>query len=168
LLAGAAQQHASVQQTASSSSSSSSSRKGMFGSKQDPESLAHSLAVASSVDQGISHSQMLLWHLNDEAASTCGGLRQATAAAAAAEDAYSTSSGSSSSSSSSSRVEPAAGPSSSSSHMAAASAADVPPGISLASGCISGFLTATVTFPLDVVRRRMQVRARAQQADLLC
>jgi hypothetical protein len=32
----------------------------------------------------------------------------------------------------------------------------------LASGCISGFLTATVTFPLDVVRRRMQVRASNQ------
>jgi hypothetical protein len=43
----------------------------------------------------------------------------------------------------------------------------VPAGISLASGCISGFLTATVTFPLDVVRRRMQVRASAKQPCLL-
>jgi hypothetical protein len=44
----------------------------------------------------------------------------------------------------------------------------VPAGISLASGCISGFLTATVTFPLDVVRRRMQVRASATQLHLQC
>ncbi|WIA38368.1 hypothetical protein OEZ86_001698 [Tetradesmus obliquus] len=35
----------------------------------------------------------------------------------------------------------------------------------LASGCISGFLTATVTFPLDVVRRRMQVYGRQHQGE---
>ena len=33
----------------------------------------------------------------------------------------------------------------------------IPAAVSLACGCVSGFLTSTVTFPLDVVRRRMQV-----------
>jgi hypothetical protein len=46
--------------------------------------------------------------------------------------------------------------------LAAAYSAEVPAVISLASGCISGFLTATVTFPLDVVRRRMQVSGRGR------
>lgn len=41
----------------------------------------------------------------------------------------------------------------------------MPAGISLASGCVSGFLTATATFPLDVVRRRMQVYGRQHQGQ---
>jgi solute carrier family 25 phosphate transporter 23/24/25/41 len=36
----------------------------------------------------------------------------------------------------------------------------LPPAATLACGCISGFVTATATFPLDVVRRRMQVAGR--------
>jgi hypothetical protein len=128
-------------------------------------SSAHSLAVASSVDQGLSLSQMLLWHLDDArdaaaeayASSGSGGggsssgsasdhLSGDAAAAAGVADRRSSQEGASSSSS---RVR----------------SADVPAGISLASGCVSGFLTATATFPLDVIRRRMQVYGRQHQGQ---
>jgi hypothetical protein len=138
----AAAAEAQASNATSSSSSSSSS------------SPAHGLAVASSVDQGLSLSQMLLWHLDD--------------ARDAAAEAYAASS--SSSSSSSSGGHSGSDADRLASHAAASSSsrvcsADVPPGISLASGCVSGFLTATATFPLDVVRRRMQVYGRQHQAQ---
>lgn len=140
-------------------------------------STGHSLAVASSVDQGLSLSQMLLWHLDDarqEAAAAAaaaagdldatsssgsnGNVEQDSAAArtgaAAIHDAYATAARQSSNA--------AAGSSSSSSRVRSA---DVPAGISLVSGCMSGFLTATATFPLDVVRRRMQVYGRQHQGE---
>jgi len=131
---------AAARQAASSSSSSSST--------------AHSLAVASSVDQGLSLSQMLMWHLDDardfaNSSSSSSSSSSAEAADAIADRRSSHAAATSSSSSSSSRGVGGG-----------VRGADVPAGISLASGCVSGFLTATATFPLDVVRRRMQVYGR--------
>lgn len=157
---------ASGSQPSDNRNSSRKQRRSLLGTPGNPQELAHSLSVASSVDQGTSLAQAAIWHMADQdaqAASRTGhqqasssAVQQAAAAATPAvgygdqQRAYSASAVSSSNQGSRTSG-------SSSTAGGGGRYAEVPAGISLASGCISGFITATVTFPLDVVRRRMQV-----------
>eukprot|EP00878_Enallax_costatus_P022108 GHUV01023443.1.p1 GENE.GHUV01023443.1~~GHUV01023443.1.p1 ORF type:complete len:447 (+),score=96.43 GHUV01023443.1:244-1584(+) len=161
-------QAAASSQSIDNSNSSRKRRRSLLGSPSNPQELAHSLSVASSVDQGTSLAQAAIWHMADQDAQAASRSRHQQASSSSvqraaavgtsavgdpygdlrASDAATDRSSNSSNSSSSSHSSRARG---------GGWHAEVPAGISLASGCISGFITATVTFPLDVIRRRMQV-----------
>lgn len=131
-------------------------RRSFLGSPSDPQELAHSLSVASSVDQGTSLAQAAIWHMADQDARVASSSPSQQADKAAAAGAIG--SGRTSAAAGSSSCNTADANSRSSSRaLSDMGHTEVPAGISLVSGCMSGFVTATVTFPLDVIRRRMQV-----------
>lgn len=155
----------SEQVAQSSANDSKKRRRSLLSTPSNPQELAHSWSVASSVDQGTSLAQAAIWHMADQdaqAASSSGPQKVSSEADAAAAAAQGVSSGGwgHDSSSSTSSVEACSS--------SGRSQKEVPAGISLVSGCVSGFITATVTFPLDVIRRRMQVCMEPDIISVVC